>query len=417
MKHIIVLGAGPAGLSAAIAAATDRKNPCRVTVLEYLPSPGRKLLASGSGKCNITNCLSAEEMAARFPSGQERFVRPSLSAFPPHKLLEFFEERGVRFKLDAAQFHYFPQSERASDLLDALLLYAGSLPIRLCCGVRVQALPLEGKQIVGVQTADGLIRCDGVVVAAGSPAAPSLGGHGSIYPLLEAVGHSIVPPVPALVGLQCVPESEIWSGKLSGMVLERAALSLDARKVTRGEVLFTHTGISGPAVLDLSGRVARILAQGEGPVTLHLHLDRAVSAQEWRTRLETLRRNAGKSSVSAMLRTTFSRAFSDHLSLVAGANSCSCATLSGGVRERLIELLTSMPLEIPATESWQRAMAASGGVSRSEINRCTLRSLVVENLAFAGEVIDVDGPCGGYNIQWAFSSGKAAGLGLAGGVA
>lgn len=401
MKKIIVIGGGPAGLFAALQAAS---NGNAVVLLECLARPGRKLLASGAGKCNLTNVLDAAAMTRRFPPEQRRFVKAALAAFPPERLLNFFRERGLDFKL-VDDFYYFPATERASDVLNILLDALSGAGVRLEYSAPVEALEVAEGRIAAVRSADRRYSCDAVIAAGGGPGYPPLGGRGSLYRVLQTVGHTVTPPVPALCGMT-VPE--VAAAGLSGVILPEVALRLDRDNITRGTLLFTHDGISGPAVLDLAGRTARRLA-ASGPLTLTLSLQPGMTPEMWETFWREARQNHGVKQVKTVLSGLLPRAAAEHLIELAGLGETVVSRLDAFRRRRLIELLTAWPLVVTRTDSWDKAMAASGGIARDEVEAATLRSRLYSNLFFAGEFLDVDGPCGGYNLQWAFSSGCVAG--------
>ncbi|MEA4863069.1 MAG: NAD(P)/FAD-dependent oxidoreductase [Victivallaceae bacterium] len=405
MKKIIVIGGGPAGLFAAYHAARGGNH---VTLLEYLPRPGRKLLASGAGKCNLTNVLSAVAMARRFPPDQQRFAKSALQAFPPERLLAFFRERGLEFKL-IDDFYYFPVTERAADVLNVLIDALSAAGVETVCDTPVTAIAADNGRIVEVRSGGRSYPCDAVVAAGGGPGYPALGGHGSLYGVLEAAGHTVIPPVPALCGLT-VPE--LAAAELAGVVLPDIRLKLDRDNVTAGTLLFTHDGISGPAVLDLSGRAARLLARSV-PLTLNLNVLPEMTPEKWEAHWHAIRQTNGIKQVKTVLAGLLPRSLAEYMIASAGLEDTVVSRLDTLRRRRLTELLTAWPLTVTAADPWGKAMASSGGIARSEVEAATMRSRLFPNLFFAGEFIDVDGPCGGYNLQWAFSSGSVAGTNAA----
>lgn len=191
---LFIIGAGPAGLMAAVSAAAAGK---RVGVAEFLPSAGRKLLASGSGKCNLTNLLTPEEMAARFTANPRR-VLPALRAFPPEELRLWFRRRGVPTS-PVDGFHCFPDSQRAGDLLDALLREAAQYGVRIFCNTAVNGLLISDGKIAGCRAGKREFRTGKLIIAGGGNGYPALGARGLGYQLAESVGHTVLTPVPALV--------------------------------------------------------------------------------------------------------------------------------------------------------------------------------------------------------------------------
>lgn len=396
----LVIGGGPAGLSAAAAAAESGLN----TVLaEFLPSPGRKLLASGSGKCNVTNRLPLEEFARRYQCGMH-FVRPALYAFPPEALEKFLIANGVPVVAPDG-FHCFPKSMRAGDVLNLLLNRCRRFGVNVIPECRVETLNLANGAVRGASA--GAVRFDTgrIILACGGMGYPALGGRGSGYELARQAGHKIIQPVPALVGLK---SAEKWASQLPGVLLPDATVRFGKKLTGRGELIFTHTGISGPAVLDLSGSVARALANGGEPILECSWESR--SAGEYRERISSWQKHAGNRSLKGLLGATLPSALVRALLDAAGVPAERCAArLRAEERERLVSAFSGYPLPIAGTDGWEKAMATAGGVSPSEVHAGTLASRIAEGVFLAGEMLDVGAPCGGYNIQWAVSSGRLAG--------
>jgi predicted Rossmann fold flavoprotein len=403
---IVVVGGGPAGLMAAIAAA---RSGAAVTLIEQLDSPGRKLLATGGGRCNLTNRLPPEQFAACFGRGR-RHVSAALAALSPAALEEFFRQRGVATECSDG-FHVFPRSQRAADVLRALRDECSAAGVRFAVGARVTALCIDNAAIAGVATLQGDIVAQRVIVATGGRSYPSLGATGSGYELAIQAGHAIVEPVPALVGLRT---AESWPGNCTGIVLPQCRVWIDQpdrrdRETVTGDVLFTHQGISGPAVLDISGKVARLL-HGRAAVALCINPLPERSEQDWRTMFEQCRRDAGKKQVATILGAWLPKAVAGALCAAAGVDpSVRAGEVTRAGREELIRALTGVALTITATAGFNAAMLTDGGVALAKVDWATLQSRLVSGLYFAGEVLDVNGPCGGYNLQWAFASGWVAG--------
>lgn len=401
-EKVIIIGSGPAGLMAALTAAGSGKE---VLVLEYLPQCGRKLLASGAGKCNFTNMLDAESMAERFAPEQRRFVRPALLSFTPEDVRNFFSCRGVKYKL-VDDFYCFPLSEKASDILEALRNEVVACGGRIVCSSPVTDLQMKNNRICGVFCHEKFFPCDYLIAAAGGPGFPRLGGHSTLDKIFIKYNISMVRRTPALCGIK---SNDSWLQELAGIVLAHTELVLDKKNITSGTLLFTGSGFSGPAALDISGRVAKILDSGRN-VLLRLNLSPDKSREFWLNILDNARRENGKRLVRNLFIHHFPQAVAYAVTQAAGAGECIVANLSKALQNRLLEYLTELPVNVSAVESWEKAMASTGGAERSMINSKNMQSKEIENLYFAGEFIDIDGPCGGYNIQWALSSGKLAGL-------
>jgi predicted Rossmann fold flavoprotein len=251
---------------------------------------------------------------------------------------------------------------------------------------------------------------DKVIIATGGKGYPSLGGQGIGYALAEQAGHRIIEPVPAMVALRTV---ESWPGSCTGISLPDVMVVIDLPKfrktIYRGELLFTHHGISGPPVIDLSGEVSGLLKKHQQVMlTVNLFSDRTVAF--WHQEFKRWQENSGKKQLNTLLAGHLPHAVANALCELAGnIGTVKAAEFPASGREELARLLTALPLRVNATEGWNRAMVTRGGVALKTVNPATLESRLVKGLFFAGEVLDLDGPCGGFNLQWAFSSGALAG--------
>ncbi len=400
-SNIAVIGGGPAGLFAAIAASGPGR---QVTLYEKLPQTGRKLLATGGGKCNIGNTLDAEDLAAAF-GRQGRFMLPALDVFYGAEMRKWFQKRNVPITLDD-DFHYFPASRRAGDVLACLLREAELCGVQIRTGCAITECVIANGRLTGVTDGNG--KCypaDAVILASGGRGYTALGGGTSGYHLAERAGHSIVAPVPGLTGLQTV---ESWPGECAGLSLEDVEVRIALPRETmrgRGELLFTRQGISAFAVLDLAGRAAELLMKHE-TVPLSINLMPSRTKDDWRQWLAGLRKNAGSKVLSKVLADFFPKRLA---LLLAGADDGPVARLTASGMDRLVNDLTGLVLNIRETDGWERAMVTHGGVKLKEIDPETLSSRILTGLFFAGEVVDLDGPCGGYNLSWAMASGVLAG--------
>lgn len=407
---ILIIGAGPAGLMAAIAAAEAGR---RVLVLERLEKPGVKLLATGGGRCNLTNVLPPEALMARF-GRQGRFMAPALKGLDNAGLLAFLEKLGVKAHC-ADGFHWFPVAESAAAVQNALWQRCEELGVgfRFACPAR-RLLVREG-HVAGVATAGGEeIRAGRVILAAGGRSWPGLGSDGSGLELAAAAGIAVTPTYPGLVPILV---KEAWVASCAGTVFEEAEAWIDLPKLrgrhTAGPVLFTHRGISGPVVLDLSGEIAALLAE-RPEVPLRIRWQKETSAEAWRQRFAAWRREHGAKLVRNLLDQSLPANFASALATAAGVPETKAAGMTAEQAERLVELLTELPLHAIGTEGFAKSMATHGGINLKEIQPDTLECRRIAGLHVAGEIVDLDGPCGGYNLQWAFSSGRLAGHSAAG---
>jgi len=398
----IVVGAGPAGLAAAGVCAGS------VLVLERMARPGLKLLATGGGRCNITHETDAEGVMRAF--GREgRFMRRALTVGDPVAIREFLRDHGVPTCVEP-DGSVFPVSQRARDVLTALETAARTRGAMLRTDCRVDRLLVETGRVVGVATSQGVFRGGRVILAAGGRSYPGLGSDGSGFALASQAGLAVTPPVPALAGLFA---AESWIESLAGAVLENARVRLAVRGADPlgacGPVLFTHRGISGPPALAVSGEIAARLSQGAPAITVAVAFDAARGEGDWLAEFETWRRTAGAKRVVLQLSGSMTRRLAQTCCDVTAIGDATCARLRKDDVQRLSRFLAGMPLVITGTEGWDRAMVTRGGVALSELDPATLASRRVPGLFCAGELVDLDGPCGGYNLTWALASGWLAG--------
>ena len=390
---------------AAIAAASSGRH---VLVLEKLAKPGLKLLASGGGKCNIGNVLSPEDFCKHLGK-HGRFAFPALELFSSEKLREFLAAHGVKTEVTDG-FHIFPVSRKASDVLNVLLSECRRLNVEFRYETEIKNIETENGRISGILSSRGRIKVKKLVIASGGMGYPELGGGSSGYKFAADTGHRIEKPFPAMTGLTCI---DGWVKECPGISFQNAAVTLELPKFRKrpscGEILFTHNGISGPAVIDFAGDVSELLEKrNEVPFKINFFADK--SAGDWFAFFNLWQKESGKKLVRKLLSQLIPAKVAEILCGLAGIReNTTAAAFSAGERKRLSELLTAAPLDINGTESWKKAMVTRGGVSLKDVDPHTLESRIVKRLFFAGEVLDIDGPCGGFNLQWAFSSGFLSG--------
>jgi len=410
VEQILIVGGGSAGISAGIAAASG--GAPGVVILERLPRPCAKLLASGGGRANITNMLPVADFVACL-GRQGRFAMPALEAFGSAALRQWLDELGVP-TICTDGLHVFPASQRAGDVLAALVRRAGSLGVELRTGVRAVRLRLgEAGRVEGIETEGGaFMPASAVVLACGGRGYPSLGGSADGCELARQAGHEIVAPTPALVPLET---AEAWPGQCAGLAVSGAKVSIDVPRCRRsetGDVIFTHHGLSGPAVLDLSADVAELLAKCPTvPLVVQWLSDAPAGA--WRERLDKAQATAGRKLVANVVANWLPHRLADALCEQAGCGRTRAAELKADRRDALAALLGGTRLTVAATGGFERAMVTRGGVALKGVDPRTMASRRSGGLFLAGELLDLDGPCGGFNLQWAFSSGRLAGLNAA----
>lgn len=394
---MIVVGAGAAGLLASLVLARLGR---RVVLFEAQKEPARKLLASGGGRCNISNTLDAQAFMASFGK-QGRFMTQALQAFSLHDLSSFFAELGVPLASTDGLLVY-PRSQSARDVREALVHACRRLQVTLYTDRIVTSLHVNDQMVNGVTTHDGLtVAAPAVLLATGGCGYPELSSGRSGLDLAKSVGHRIVSPLPANVPLIT---HETWPRELAGLSVSDAGVIIPDGKKTRqwtGSLLFTHRGLSGPVILDASGTIAEQLVSLQ-PLPVELVFLR-------QSPLEEFRRHQGKKKLRNALGAVVPNALAQMLCRRAGiADDVTCARLSREQQVAMDVLLLHCPLLITRTEGFSKAMTMRGGVSLKEINPRTMESRFVHGLYFAGEMLDLDAPCGGFQLQWAFSSGFLA---------
>jgi len=404
---IIVCGAGPAGLTAAVSAALSGK---KVAVFERMPKPGRKLLVTGGGRCNITKREQLTKFLRSFDD-KEMFVKPSLKQFSQESLIRLFENHGLALHTSET-LQVYPESHKSIDVLNCLLQLAEDNKVELFTDCNIDKINIDNGSVTGVTCHNGnTYESEAVIVAAGGMSYPALGADGRGYGLAQSAGHSIITPVPALAGLV---SKEKWPAQCSGLSIDPVVVYVDTKQFRsikkRGSVLFTHKGVSGPAVLDLSRYVSRLL-QKEKSVKIRIKPLPEMSREHIDDLFVKVQQKCGSKRLRFVLADLLPSRFVNQLMVLADTDpEIRAADVNKQHKLRFLDLLDNgVPLDVIATEQFDNSMVTSGGVSCDEINPQTMESLKTDGLFFCGEVIDVDGPCGGYNLQWAFSSGFCAG--------
>lgn len=401
---LLIVGAGPAGLMAAWTAAR-RRLPGGVLVLDRMPEPGAKLAVTGGGRGNLSHLAGEAEFAEAF-GRQGRFAIPAFRSLPPEHLRTLLATAGIPTSIDSTG-RIYPRSQSAVQVRDALFKACMNAGVKFIFNHAVQRIhPPESPQAPWHVDA---LAARSVLLAAGGQSAPRLGSDGSGYALAGSIGYDILPPVPALTSLR---SEETWPARHSGLSLPDVAVSIAGPRrdaaTERGEFLFTHHGISGPAVLNLSGRVARRLQQNHA-VRLHLALLPRTPD------LSTLRQSCGTRTLSGWLARLLPRSLAETILELAGIPAAITFSRLTSVQERqLLGNLTALPLTIRGTGGFNESMVTSGGVALKQVHPETLEGRLSPRLHFAGEILDLDGPTGGWNLQWAFCSGHLAGSTAAG---
>ena len=407
MNRVIVIGAGAAGLMAAISAA---ETGAKVSLLEKMPSPGRKILVTGKGRCNFTNRCELADFPKYFPNNG-LFLYSALRAFDNQDLIDFFASRAVQSKVERGG-RLFPVSDKAADIVAASVRAASGVGVQILTGRTVQSVKTYNDRVTGVVYGTEMVSADAVVLATGGLSYPGTGSTGDGYRMAKEMGHTVTPLAPALVPLETV---ENWVRELQGLSLKNveATVRINERKVDSefGEMMFTHFGLSGPIILSLSQAVSKALKQSPRPeIVVDINLKPALTAETLDKRLQR--------DFAAFVRKQFKNSLGDLLP----AKMIPVIIQQSGIlpekpvhqitreeRLRLVTLFQNLRCTIRGTRPVAEAVVTAGGVEVKEIQPKTMESKLVRGLFFAGEIMDVDGYTGGFNLQAAFSTGFVAG--------
>ena len=403
---VIIVGAGAAGL---MAGARSAQRGLKTLVLEKNKKLGVKILMSGGTRCNITHHTDAHGIVQAFGRNGS-FLHSALAALSPERVVELMHEIGVPTKVEVTG-KVFPVSDRAIDVRDALVRYAEQSGCQISPAEPVTAI-LRTDDGFEISTATRELSCRRLILTTGGKSYPGCGTTGEGFIWAQQLGHSIIPPRPALTPILT---GDQWMHELSGLTLENVELSVFDSKVAkrpldrrRGSFLFTHFGLSGPVALDISGSITACANPTE--LILRANFLPNVSMEAFRQQLNELSRVDGKRHVIGVLTEHLPKSLARALAQAASiADELPMAELSRAKLDCLIELLYRCPLNITGTKGFDKAEVTAGGISLSEVDSRTMQSKLVPGLFLAGEILDLDGAIGGFNFQSAFSTGWLAG--------
>lgn len=409
----VVIGGGPAGMMAAITAGNLGK---KVLLLEKNNAPGKKLRITGKGRCNVTNACDIRTLMENIPCNG-RFLYSAFSRFGTGDVMDFFESRGVSLKVERGN-RVFPVSDQAGDIVDCMCraVKEAGVTVRqetvseLLLDMREDSAPV----LSGVVCKDGRVYHSGqVVIACGGCSYPLTGSTGDGYALAGQAGHSIVPPKPSLAPLAI---REKCCRDMMGLSLKNVVVTVQdtvsEKKIfeEQGEMLFTHFGVSGPLILSASSHIREMK---DGRYRLHIDLKPGLSPEKLDARLQRDLSDGSNKDFGNLLRGLLPAKMVEPLAERAGISTDQKAhSVTRQERQRLAGILKDFSLTIRAFRPIEEAIVTSGGVSVREVDPKTMASKKLPGLFFAGEVLDVDGYTGGFNLQIAFSTGYAAGSGL-----
>jgi len=379
-----------------------------VILLERKSTLGNKLLLSGKGRCNLTNTEDLPYFLQRFSNGD--FLRDAFKKFFSPELISFFEERGLKLKIER-QMRVFPQTDRSSSVLDILKKELVKLNVEIIYKSKVVDLLVADGKVRGVRLEDGKdIAAERIIFAGGGASYSFTGSDASVINIAKKFGHVIVP---LKAGLVPVDIKQTYLKKLEGLTLRNIRLNFSDGKTQIdsgvGELIFTSTGISGPLVITLSGKVGDLLGQGK-KVYASIDLKPALSLEQLDGRLLREFKSNSKKIIQNMLKELLPLSLIKVFIGVTGIDPLKkCSQITQEERQKIISLLKGFKMEISGTRPIEEGMVTRGGVSLKEINPRTMESRRIKGLYFCGEMIDIDADTGGFNLQAAFSTGYLAG--------
>ena len=384
-KRVVIIGGGASGLMASIAAA---ENGAAVTILEQNEKPGKKICATGNGKCNFTNL---QKQTDAYRSDNPGFWEEVLNQFSVENTVDFFTELGL-YPVNKNNGYLYPHSGQASSVAEVLCMKARSLGVKIKTNEQVKSISKE-KNIWKIHTQGWTYEGYAVILANGSRASSISGSDGSGYEIAAALGHSVITPLPALTALKC--KNTGFSGWAGVRTEGKISLYADGKKIAEetGELQLTDYGVSGIPVFQISRYAIRAFWKGQ-KTELRLNFLPEFSREQLAAFLEKRKQDSPYKGKKEF----FTGLFPDKLAKVLLAS------------KNLEEAIYSYPLKVTGYQPFEQAQVCSGGVDTREVDAKTLESRLVPGLYFAGELLDVDGKCGGYNLQWAWFSGYAAGM-------
>lgn len=404
-KKVVIIGAGPAGIMAAISASENNKD---VLLIDKNNIIGKKLSITGGGRCNITNNCDINEIIQR-TLNNGKFLYNSLNMFSNIDLMNFIETKGCKLKVED-KGKVFPVSNNSIDIIDLLLniLRKNNVKVRTNC--EVKELLTYNNKINGVRLSHNeVIETDAVIVTTGGLSYPHLGSTGDGYEFAKKLGHNIIRPKPSLVPINI---KEKWIKDLMGISLKEIKITTkvsNKKKIsTKGDIIFTHYGISGPAVLEFSA----YLNQYDKIINQKIQLDLLPhhTIEELNHIFQNESKKNGNKLIKSMLIKFFPKNFCIKLLDILSINQdLKLAELSKKHKNEIISAMKNLTLTTEGFRSIKEATITSGGISTKEIDSKTMESKLIKGLYFAGEIIDIDALTGGYNLQIAFSTGYVAG--------
>lgn len=403
---VIVIGGGPAGMMAAARAAERGK---RVLLLEKNASLGKKLLITGGGRCNVTNNKSVRDILAQYKTGG-KFLASPFAQFGVEDTMRFFRERGMEMK-EENEGRMFPVSNSAQSVWNVLTHYMQKGGVEVRTRAAVSGISVEGDIVIVALSRGEPLRARACVVATGGTSHPETGSTGDGFAWLKKLGHTIRENNMALVPIRL---HDAWVRKAAGVTLQNIKLTTYKdgvkQKAYKGKLLFTHVGISGPTVLNMSKEVGELLQEMVSEVRIMLDLFPMLDHGALRLKLQGILVDKSNKKIKNVLSTLLPSALVEPLLMLAHIDGeTPTHSVRTEDRKTLVMLLKSVPLHVAGLLGKDKAIVSSGGVALTEVDFKTMRSLKVPQLCIVGDVLDIDRPSGGYSLQLCWTTGYVAG--------
>jgi predicted Rossmann fold flavoprotein len=413
---VIIIGGGPAGMMAAQHIA---KRDLSVVLLEKNATLGKKLLITGGGRCNVTNAeFDNRKLLSRF-GDDGKYLFSAFSQWDVKKTLDFFHSRNMETKIENEN-RVFPKSNKAQSVFDVLYGAMQEYKVRIMTDSPVKEILVEGGKITGVRTSSGIILGKKVIIATGGTSHPETGSTGDAYKWLEKLGHKIIIPEPSLVPLTT---KDAWTHKLAGMSLSNIKITtyvdqvkqnVKATKNSKPEnskVLFTHVGLSGPTILNMSKEIRELLKYGDVSITIDIlpKYDYSKLNTELQNIFETNNNKKIKNSLDSILP---SRLTATILEMSNINPEKKCNEISREERVSLMKIIKAVPINIKGLQSLDKAIISSGGVDLEEVDFRTMQSKIHPNLFLIGDILNIDRPSGGFSLQICWTTGMVAAINI-----
>jgi len=405
---LVVVGSGAAGLAGAIKAGRQGK---KVLLLEKLSQIATKLKATGGGRCNLSNTLDNTTFMQSFGKNG-RFMTTALNKMDHNDLRDFFTSLNLETHIPDG-FRIFPVTHSSTTVINALQKELKKLNIDIFCEQKVEDIIIEENRVISIKTQNNLYMTKNILLATGGMGYPKMGATGDGFKIVEKLGHTVTQLYPAMMPLNTL---ETWQGNCKADTISKVTIKVNIpnnnklKKLTAiGDLIFTSTGLRGPVILDFAREITPFLDKYK-EVPILVNLTHGMNEDEIIKKIKE--KNAQTPNIllidilSSIIPKSLAIEFCKTCNIKETSNYKS---LKGESKNKLIKLLAWTPFTISGHDGFNKAMITRGGISLKEIDPTTMQSKIVKGLYFAGEIVDIDGPCGGYNLQWAFASGYLAG--------